>query len=91
MTVEHNGPERRFEIRVGEATAVLDYEVAGGALIATHTEVPPALRGRGLAELLVRAMLAWAGEAGLRVEPRCSYVAAFMEKHPELGRTGRQV
>jgi predicted GNAT family acetyltransferase len=51
----------------------------------THTVVPPELRGRGIAEALVRAALADARAAGRKVVPACSYVARFMERHREFG------
>jgi predicted GNAT family acetyltransferase len=52
-------------------------------LLLTHTEVPPALEGRGIAAALVKAALDWARAEGLRVRPLCSYVVAYMRRHPE--------
>lgn len=52
-------------------------------LVVHHTEVPPALRGHGLAGELVQAVLDWARAQGLRVRPTCSYVAAYMQRHAE--------
>ena len=49
-----------------------------------HTEVPPALEGRGIAAALVRAALEHATAEGLRVRPRCSYVNAYLARHPEF-------
>ena len=49
----------------------------------THTEVPPAFEGRGIAAALVREALAWARAQGLKVWPLCSYVAVYMRRHPE--------
>ena len=47
-----------------------------------HTEVPPALEGRGIAARLVQAALDYAQAEGLKVLPRCSYVRAYMRRHP---------
>jgi predicted GNAT family acetyltransferase len=33
--------------------------------------------------VLVAEALRWARTQGLRVQPRCSYVAAYMRRHPE--------
>ena len=63
--------------------AHLDYLIEGGRMVCTHTFVPPALRGQGLAEQLVQAALAEARANGWRVVPACSYVAVFIERHPE--------
>jgi predicted GNAT family acetyltransferase len=45
--------------------------------------VPAAIGGRGIAGRLVRAALEHARAAGLKVVPRCSYVADYLDKHPE--------
>ena len=49
-----------------------------------HTEVPAALRGQGIASRLTRGVLETARAQGLKVVPRCSFVAAFMSRHPEF-------
>lgn len=84
IAVRHNEAERRFEALVDGHLSVADYELTDGALVLTHTFVPPELRGRGVAEQLVRAALAHAGREGLRVVPACSYVAAFIRRNPEF-------
>jgi predicted GNAT family acetyltransferase len=40
-----------------------------------HTEVPPALRGRGIAGRLCEAVFRYAQESGMRVRPTCTYVS----------------
>ena len=44
----------------------------------THTYVPFALRGQGLAERLVEVGLAWAKEQGYQIEASCWYVKKFL-------------
>ncbi len=83
-SVRHDPGTRRFSIELAERTALLEYEEMPGVLVFTHTFVPPELRGRGLAELLVRAGLAHARETRNRVRPDCSYVATFLAKHAEF-------
>ena len=82
--VQHNEAECCFEICIGEAMARLDYELDAGRVVMTHTFVPAELRGRGLAEQLVRVALAWVRTRGGRVVPACSYVATFIERHAEF-------
>lgn len=82
--VVHQPGYCRFEIRIGDALAVAEYVRGVDELVLTRTFVPPALRGRGLAETLVRAALDFARTERLRVLPACSYVAAFVERHPDL-------
>ena len=83
ITVRHNLAESRFEVVVDGFLSVADYELAVGTMVMTHTFVPPELRGRGIAEKLVRAALDWARAEGLRVVPACSYVATFIQRHSE--------
>ena len=71
----------RFQMEVEGRRCELDYEVQGKRVVFTHTGVPPALQGRGLAAQLVAAGLAWARAEGLQVVPACSYVAAYMKRH----------
>ncbi|RZI78738.1 MAG: N-acetyltransferase [Rubrivivax sp.] len=62
---------------------VADYRRSGQTLSMTHTVVPPALEGRGIAAALVHEALTWAQAEGLKVDPVCSYVRAYMKRHPE--------
>ncbi|MCA9910763.1 MAG: N-acetyltransferase, partial [Gammaproteobacteria bacterium] len=46
-------------------------------------EVPPAYEGQGIAARLAHAALEYAKEQGLKVNPVCPYVKAYLRKHPE--------
>lgn len=81
--VRHNAAESRFEAEVDGNMSVADYHLRGTEMIMTHTFVPPQLRGKGIAEKLVRVALEHARSERLRVVPACSYVAAFIKRHPE--------
>ncbi len=63
--------------------AVCAYRRQGDTLVLHHTEVPLPLQGQGLAAVLVRAALDWARAERLQVRPVCSYVAAYMRRHPD--------
>jgi predicted GNAT family acetyltransferase len=41
------------------------------------------MRGRGVAQFLVEALIADAREQGFRIVPQCSYVAVQFRRHPE--------
>jgi predicted GNAT family acetyltransferase len=82
--VRHNAALARFELDADGGTAVADYRLAGGVMTLHHTETPPHLRGRGIASRLVRGALEAARAQRLKVAPRCSFVAAFMARHPEF-------
>jgi uncharacterized protein len=84
IVVRHNAQENRFEAEVDGELSVADYEQRGTEMIMTHTFVPPRLRGQGIAEKIVRVALEHARSERLRVVPACSYVAAFIKRHPEF-------
>jgi len=81
--VTHQAAANRFAVTVNGHLAVAEYARHGQVVTMMHTFVPPELRGRGLAEQLVVAALEWARAERLQVVPACSYVAKFLERHPE--------
>lgn len=81
LQIAHNAAASRFETIVDGHLCVADYHLDDGVMTMTHTLVPPALEGRGIAAALVAAALAHARTAGLRVRPACSYVARYMQRH----------
>lgn len=54
-----------------------------GVIAATHTGVPRAFEGRGIAAALVERMVADARASGTRIVPLCSYVDAQFRRHPD--------
>lgn len=80
--IRRNDDRLRFEVEVEGQVAELTYERRDGAIHYTHTRVPKALEGRGIAGRLATAALDYAREAGLAVVPECPYVRAYIEKHP---------
>ena len=81
--IAHDPESQRFTTEVVGQAAYLEYERAGEVMVITHTIVPPAIGGRGIAGDLVRTALELARTEGLKVDPRCSYADAWMRKHPE--------
>ena len=85
--VSHDAGTHQFTTEVEGSHAQLDYTLAGNVMTITHTRVPPAIGGRGVAAELMRAALDAARTAGWSVNPACSYAVAYMAKHPlELDR-----
>lgn len=84
-TVRDNPALSRFELGEGDALAVAHYRIADGAMIFTHTEVPRHLRGQGVATRLIAGALDAVRARGLRIVPLCSFVADYLERHPEAG------
>lgn len=82
-TVVHDVAGHRFTTEVDGHEAELVYVPEEGAIAIVHTGVPSQIGGRGIAADLVRAALDHARAQGLKVAPRCSYVAAYVKKHRE--------
>ena len=80
--IRHDLAARRFETRVDGFECVLDYVERAGVMTITHTGVPSAAGGRGIAAALVQAALDTARANGWRVVPACSYAAAWIRRHP---------
>lgn len=84
--VQDNAAAHRFELRDGDHLAFLQYrKPASGAIVLVHTEVPPAMEGKGVGGRLVKAALEAARSEGRRVLPRCPFVRSYIERHPEYG------
>ena len=60
-----------------------NYARRGNTIYFTHTEVPPALEGKGIGNELARASLEYARANNLRVVPRCAFISAFIKRHKE--------
>jgi uncharacterized protein len=82
VVVTHDTAARRFEANVDGVECELDYELRGSVMTITHTGVPEAVGGRGIAAQLATAALTQARERGWRVVPACSYVAVFIRRNP---------
>jgi uncharacterized protein len=84
LTIDNNALASRFEALVNGRVAVLDYRIEGGTIFLLHVEVPASEQGRGIAGRLSRAALEFSRDSGLKVVPRCPFIAAYMRRHPEL-------
>ena len=79
-------PERgRFEVSVdGRVVGLASYHVDGDMMTLPHTEVDPAVGGRGIGTALIAGVLSAARDRGLHVLPYCSFVRHYIQQHPEL-------
>ena len=81
-SVTNNESENQFEIEVEGQLAVSQYRRRNGSIVFTHTEVPLQLEGQGIGNQLAKAALDYARSEGLRVSPRCRFIAAYIKRHP---------
>jgi hypothetical protein len=82
LDITHDPQARRFTAAVDGGAAECVYRLDGMRMDIVHTEVPWRSEGRGIAGALVQAALDHARAQGWRVRPLCSYVAAYMRRHP---------
>lgn len=82
-TTRDNKGASRFELAVGDSIAFANYRLAGDRVIITHTETPPALRGRGIASELIKGALGLIRADGHKVVAGCSFVVDYLRQHPD--------
>jgi predicted GNAT family acetyltransferase len=80
---EHDPIRQRMTCATDGVISVLDYTLSGTLMTITHTGVPTALRGRGIAAQLTRFAPGVARDQGWRVRPVCSYADAYIRAHAE--------
>jgi uncharacterized protein len=83
ITINHDQAAHQFVTEVDGNHAHLDYTLDGRVMTITHTKVPPAIGGRGIAAELMAAALSAARAAGWTVIAACSYASAYMARHPD--------
>ena len=81
--VRDNKAQSRFELDVEGSVAFANYRLTPSAVIITHTETPPALRGRGVASELVKGALELIRADGRKVIAGCGFVVDYLRKNPQ--------
>jgi hypothetical protein len=83
LKVIDNKEKERFEIDLDGKIALIDYSEQNGVVAMTHTEVPTEFEGKGVGSQLVKGALEIVKTDGKRVRPLCTFVAAYIKRHPE--------
>lgn len=89
-TVRHNEVLGRYELETPHGQALAVYRQAGDRRVFTHTEVPPADEGKGIGARIVREAFDDTRRHGFKIVPACSFVVAFVRRHPEYDDTRDQ-
>ncbi len=83
-TVRDNPDRCRYELIVDERiVSVADYVLDGATVVVPHVETDPELRGRGMADRLMRGMLDDLRAGDRRIRPICPFAADFVRQHPD--------
>ncbi len=84
VQVVDNPDAQRFEARLGgRVVGFSQYRRVEDRVVFIHTEVDPAVEGRGVGSRLVAGALDDVRGRGLRVTAQCPFVAAFIARHRE--------
>ena len=85
MISVHDVPERsRYEVTVdGQLAGHADYHDDGDVRVFVHTEVDDAYEGQGVGSALAKGALEDVRASGRTLVPRCPFIAAYIERHPE--------
>ncbi len=86
IPLTNNEVSRQFELVVDNFKAKIEYDLQKDRMFLTHTEVPPALEGKGVGNAIVEKTLRYMEENNLKLVPLCPFVAAYVKKHPEWKR-----
>lgn len=86
IALHDNKAESRFEMTFENRLSLIEYEIDGNVISLLHTEVDPALEGRGAGTAIVEKVLAHIEKSGLQLIPLCPFVVAYIKRHPDWGR-----
>lgn len=86
IELKNNKAANRFEMLFEKHLSVIEYEIKGDVIALLHTEVDPALEGRGAGTAIVEKTLKHIEDSGLQLLPLCPFVSAYINRHPEWER-----
>lgn len=84
VRVDDHPEVERYEVWVdGHRAGLAAYQLEGGVIVFTHTEVDDAYEGQGLGGRLARYALDDARARGLGVKPLCPFIRSWIQRHPD--------
>ena len=81
--VNLNEAEERFEVKLDDEVAYVDYRWYNNKLILLYVFVPPAHRGKGVSNVLIQHALDYARSKDVKINIYCPYIAKYVRMHPE--------
>ena len=86
MSFRDNTTRCRYELEENGAVTFANYrDGSSGERALQHFETPVEARNKGTAGRLMEQILTEARASGRRLQARCSYAVAYLERHPEAG------
>lgn len=81
-----NLEKKRFELKVGNYAAFIDYKEHKKKISLIHTETPEKLKGKGAATALIEKTLSYIEKHGYTLIPICPLVVSYLKRHPDWNR-----
>lgn len=75
--------DQRFEVKLDDEVAYIDYRWYDGRLMLLYIYVPVPYRGKGISNVLIREALEYAKSKGVKINIYCPYIAKYVRTHPE--------
>lgn len=84
ISLRNNKDQQRYELLEGDSVmCIADYRVDGDAVAFFHTEVSAGQEGKGWASKLAKFALDDVVAGDKKIVPQCSFIAAYVKRHPE--------
>jgi uncharacterized protein len=83
LNIVNNENKSRFEIKLADDYAFVDYRQGKDILELMYIFVPVAYRGKGIAEELIKYVLDEALANNRKIVVYCSWIAGYVRSHPE--------
>lgn len=80
LELEHDQEKQKFVLTINEEEAWVEYQVKNDVLYLIHSEVPYALRGRGIGKVLVEKTFEKLTSEGRNAVAVCSYIRAVASR-----------
>lgn len=78
-----NEEKHQYEFQIEGNIAKIEYiKSSNGEIYLTHSEVPPALGGKGIGSQLAEKTLTDIERQGLRLVPLCPFITGYIKKYP---------
>jgi predicted GNAT family acetyltransferase len=86
---QHHADKHQFTLNWNGHTAWVDYDIRPNTAKQSvwyllHAEVPAALRGQGVGQVLVEETYAYLREHAIQSVPVCSYIQVLVKRNPHL-------
>lgn len=81
--IKENKENRRYEAKIKDVIAFVEYEKEDGITFLLHTEVPETLGGQGVGSKMIRQVLLKIKAENSKVKIQCPFIQEYVDKHPE--------